>query len=353
MHWGVTVAGEAPEREGFGTHRLWLPQALAAASLLLLCIFGSYGAQGEAWPADPCPHGDLDPGSTVMLALGTVPPEVPVGSNVSIEVDGPDGQVLLVHSFRVDGTGDDVTFGFRLNDRCAHGTYQVSVCHLRANGTVELIQSTFNVSMQASPAPPAPRLLLMLGFALGATLALVAGVHAAGEPSKYRMLALLTPLFTRLREDQALTNRIRWQILGYITDNPGSNYNQIRKELNLSNGTLSYHLRVLERMQKVQAVRDGRLLRFYTEAMTIRDPLPRTFTEMEGRIIETIVDNPGISQKEIALILHVKPDNVGYHLRKMTRENILQATSHGRETRYKVVGRTKPDAMPTAPSERR
>ena len=172
---------------------------------------------------------------------------------------------------------------------------------------------------------------------LGWSGALAAGAAAAivtGDASKYRFFAFLALLFTRLRREDVLSHTVRWQILGYILENPGRHYNQIRRDLDLPNGSLAYHLRVLEKADKVRTIREGRLVRFFTYETDISKIPMVSLSAIEERIIQTIKDNPRISQKEIALVLVEKPDNVGYHLRKMVRGGWIDSYTRGRETHY-------------------
>ena len=54
-----------------------------------------------------------------------------------------------------------------------------------------------------------------------------------------------------------MDHHTRGQILGYIQSEPGTHYNELKKNLELNNGTLSYHLRVLEREGHIKSLNRG------------------------------------------------------------------------------------------------
>jgi DNA-binding MarR family transcriptional regulator len=256
---------------------------------------------------------------------------------VTIEVDGPTGEPMVLATVPVPSDEGPVSLEFTLPSDCEPGTYDVFVCNPGPMGEGERHAGTFVVVLaEEVPDPPFPTAAAVGMGAGGAALA-AAAIVATGDASKYRFFAAVAPLFTRLREDDVLTHEVRWKILGFVTENPGEAYNHIRRELELPNGSLSYHLQVLERAGRVRCVRDGRYARFFTPDALRRGYPSRVLSDIEGRIIETILDNPRISQKEIALLLDEKPENVGYHLRKMVRAGWIDSYTRGRETHYDLT----------------
>jgi DNA-binding transcriptional ArsR family regulator len=101
--------------------------------------------------------------------------------------------------------------------------------------------------------------------------ALAVGFFALTETGKYKLLALLPLLihmYTRIQKEDVLDQFVRGQIYGYIRTNPGVHYNQIRRGIDVKNGTLSYHLSVLEKTELVKSRREGlRYRAFYPTGM--------------------------------------------------------------------------------------
>ena len=131
-----------------------------------------------------------------------------------------------------------------------------------------------------------------------------------------------------------LDNKTRHALLGIIITNPGIHYKAIMREFDLKNGVAAYHLDVLERDNFIRSVRDGRLKRFYSTDTKV--PLDRRATpeELREEILELVVANPGISQKEVVNELGVESDTVGYHLRAMVADGTIKDERRGKYMTY-------------------
>ena len=75
-------------------------------------------------------------------------------------------------------------------------------------------------------------------------------------------------MFTRVQKDDVLDQFVRGEIYGYVKTNPGATYNEIMQKLGLKNGTLSYHLHMLEKMEMIKSRLEGiRYRAFYPTGM--------------------------------------------------------------------------------------
>ncbi|TLZ69938.1 MAG: hypothetical protein E6K10_09400 [Methanobacteriota archaeon] len=71
---------------------------------------------------------------------------------------------------------------------------------------------------------------------------------AGTERGKMAFLSwLVLPLYTRMKKEEVLDQFTRGQIYGYIVVHPGDSYVDVKRNLQLNNGTLTHHLNVLER----------------------------------------------------------------------------------------------------------
>ena len=156
---------------------------------------------------------------------------------------------------------------------------------------------------------------------------------AAGtEVGKFRLFGILLPLYTKIAKDEVLDKYARGKLHGYILANPGCHYSMIKQDLGLRNGTLTYHLTVLERNGLVVSERDGLLKRFY----------PRDFKIPRGKfypkpVQETMLNiiglRPGLSQSELARALDLKRQIVNYHARLLRQAGLVEARQDGKITR--------------------
>lgn len=148
------------------------------------------------------------------------------------------------------------------------------------------------------------------------------GITLATEVGRTSMLGLLVPLYTRLRKKDVLDHFTRGKVYGYVIANPGDHISSIRSSLNIPNGTLVYHLQVLERECFVKSRRDGMYKRFYPYDMRIPDD--RTgLKESQRMILRTIKDAPGISQRGIASCLGISASSVCYHMVDLVEEGMV------------------------------
>jgi DNA-binding MarR family transcriptional regulator len=174
---------------------------------------------------------------------------------------------------------------------------------------------------------------------------LIVGLVAFTESGRYKLLILFTlmiPLYTRIQKEDVLDQFVRGQIYGYIKTNPGAHYNQILRQVGVKNGTLSYHLGVLEKTQLIQSRREGLKYRaFYPTGMMFPKEERFRLTELQIQIIASIKGRPGLTQKEIARALGQKPQTINYNIKVLTQAGLIHVTKKGRRTRCFPVADTE------------
>ena len=165
---------------------------------------------------------------------------------------------------------------------------------------------------------------------------LALGLLAFTETGKYKLLALLAlliPMYTRIQKEDVLDQFVRGQIYGYIKTNPGVHYNQIRRGIDVKNGTLSYHLRVLEKTELIKSRREGvRYRAFYPTGMKFPEVERFRLTELQISILDVINENSGIDQKEIAIKLGKKPQTINYNIKVLEQTGLIKVMKQGRKT---------------------
>jgi DNA-binding MarR family transcriptional regulator/PKD repeat protein len=160
------------------------------------------------------------------------------------------------------------------------------------------------------------------------------GVLLSTDIGRWKFFLLLVPLYSRLKRDEVLDNFERGRIYQYIMMNPGDYYSNIKKMLDMNNGTLTYHLKVLEQKEFIRSRTEGKLKRFYPYGMKVQQGSHR---DIQDLILETIYIHPGISQKEIASILGIHVSTVNYHVNMMVGAGILGSESKDRVQRYHAM----------------
>ena len=156
------------------------------------------------------------------------------------------------------------------------------------------------------------------------------------ETGKYKFLALIPliiPLYTRIQKEDVLDQFVRGQIYGFIKTNPGVHYNQIRREIGVKNGTLSYHLSVLEKTELIKSRREGvRYRAFYPTGTKFPQVERFRLTELQLDILTQIKNKKGINQKEIAQILNKKPQTINYNIKILAQTGLIAVQKKGRKT---------------------
>jgi predicted transcriptional regulator len=171
------------------------------------------------------------------------------------------------------------------------------------------------------------------------------------ETSKYKLLSLLiVPLYVKRKHNKVLENFVRGQIYGYIQAYPGTHYNFIKRALKLNNGTLAYHLNVLEHDELVISKTDGFHRRFYPKEARIpqlknngNGSKVMEFTHVQlnntqDKIISTILEHPGLTQKEIAKLLGKSTQVVNYNINNMAQLGLVKLNRDGNKTKCFAKG---------------
>lgn len=160
------------------------------------------------------------------------------------------------------------------------------------------------------------------------------------ENPRYQFWLLLGPYMARKRErkeDDPLANRIRNLIHSYIQVYPGTHYSQMKDQLSLINGTLAYHLNVLEKERLVESHKRGRLRCYYPRGETPDDLLEPPVSAGQEQIMELIRDHPGISQKRLAHSLGVTGAAIKYHVDGLIQRGKVRRERHGLSVSYFLI----------------
>lgn len=176
-----------------------------------------------------------------------------------------------------------------------------------------------------------PTATVLFGLTILGVLAFCAALIAGNENMKFLFLLLFIPLYTKIKRENILDHFVRGKIYGYVLANPGEHYNAIREALGLTNGSLAYHLRTLERERFIKSKRFGIYRRFYPMNMRIPEDGFRV-NEIQKTILGTIEHNPGISQKEIASFVNLTPPTINYHIGILSDAGLINVRRKGRKT---------------------
>jgi len=140
----------------------------------------------------------------------------------------------------------------------------------------------------------------------------------------------------------ALDHRSRKLIYNFISTHPGSSFKVIKNFFEMNKSTLSYHLNYLERNKKIISKREGRNRCYYCVYATATKLDKRsTLTPTQRKLVNTIQDNPGITNKELMIHIKINRKNLHYNIKKLRELKLIWAVKTRGVLGYEYVTEEK------------
>ena len=127
----------------------------------------------------------------------------------------------------------------------------------------------------------------------------------------------------------ALQHRSRKLIYNFISTNPGSSFEIIKRFFDMNRSTLKYHLKYLERNNHIFSKRKGRRRCYYCgseidhEIILFSDDPHPYLTITQKKLIKIIKDNPGITNKELLDRTKLNRKNLSYNIIKLREQKLI------------------------------
>ncbi|EHQ36760.1 transcriptional regulator, MarR family [Methanoplanus limicola DSM 2279] len=129
-------------------------------------------------------------------------------------------------------------------------------------------------------------------------------------------------------------------ILDYISENPGATLSDIERSLMINRGTLRYHIDILNSSHKISIMHRGNKAHLFYNSGRYSENQKKAIVisgnEAAMRIISIIDNNPGITNKQIAVILGVNKGTVTYHIRKLKEAETILEEKAGTQKMYSI-----------------
>ena len=143
----------------------------------------------------------------------------------------------------------------------------------------------------------------------------------------------------------------RGRLMGYLTANPGCHFRALMSALDMSNGQITHHLRILEAEEHVWRKGDGRLVRFYPFTSQLHPntneedlpvpPLSPDPKSLQGKILNLLDQDGGLgqfpTQAELASRLEKSQQLISHHLRTLQKYGLVERRKMGVKNRYKLT----------------
>jgi predicted transcriptional regulator len=140
-------------------------------------------------------------------------------------------------------------------------------------------------------------------------------------------------------------NMVRMDLLDLITINPGINLTSIRRELQLSQGAVSYHIMKLEKSGKILSEKGSKERRYYPSSMGYsnamemahRDEIESILSNDTSRNIVDLLKEGPKSQNDLVKALDISPSTVHWHMERMSRVSLIRKEQKGRSVYYELL----------------
>ena len=133
----------------------------------------------------------------------------------------------------------------------------------------------------------------------------------------------------------------RQRIYEFIRSHPGMHLRAIHRELGLAMGDLEYHLYALERQGMIKTVRRG-LHKFIYPSGIFGDREEKVLSvlsqETPREIILNVIQNPDLSQMELAERLGLSQPTIVWHVKRLKQLGLIISSKKGISVTYHILG---------------
>ena len=158
------------------------------------------------------------------------------------------------------------------------------------------------------------------------------------EESKYFIIILFFVLgivflllsifyYTRLKSKNILNNKKRQVIVEFINRHPGEHYREIKRQLEMSSGTLRHHLKTLEKASMISSHREGKYLYYFPYGTRKAGHI---LTPTQKEIVDIIQKDPGATTQQVAEKLGKTRRAVQHHMNDLSDIGVLKVEKMGR-----------------------
>jgi predicted transcriptional regulator len=144
--------------------------------------------------------------------------------------------------------------------------------------------------------------------------------------------------YRKVEQNAILRNRNRQKIFETIAANPGVKFHALERLTTMKEGTLKYHLLILETKRWIVSVSIGKSMRYFENNGRYSKLEKRVLLHLQNpttrKILEILSASPMISRKEIAGIMGITGPSVSWHTKRLSEDGIITTCQKWRAVRY-------------------
>jgi predicted transcriptional regulator len=147
------------------------------------------------------------------------------------------------------------------------------------------------------------------------------------------------------RIENVLDNRNRFRIFSYVQKNPGCTPAEITTQQNMKNGTVKYHVQMLEAEGMIVLKRMGKFTRLFRSASGSSDleRVAATYVrnETSRSLLQAIMEHPGITNSNLAEQFQLDKSSIHWHIDRFMKDRMIRFEQDGKYKRYFVSDEAK------------
>ncbi len=148
-------------------------------------------------------------------------------------------------------------------------------------------------------------------------------------------VGLFSPVAGRILD--LMGNRNRQSIYAYVANNPGCTQAEIAARQDMREGTVKYHLLMLESEGKIIRRRMGKFTRLFRNSGTSdleKKVASRLRNDMSRNILAAILAGPGITNQELSERFGIEKSSIHWHIDRFLEDGIIRVVQDGRHKKY-------------------
>ncbi len=156
------------------------------------------------------------------------------------------------------------------------------------------------------------------------------------------LAAFLPPVAGRI--ENVLDNRNRLRIFSYVERNPGCTPAEITARQNMANGTVKYHVQMLEAEGMIVLRRMGKFTRLFRSAgSSDLERVAATYVrnETSRSLLRAILEQPGITNSTLSERFQLDKSSVHWHIERFLKDRMIRFEQDGKFKRYFVSEEAK------------